>query len=53
MVITDLMSGYDEPTATSRFTDKGLAAFIQKPFRFEELLAVVRKVLGSEAEANG
>lgn len=41
-----LTSGYNEQTATSRFAGKGLAAFIQKPYRFEELRAVVRNVLG-------
>jgi two-component system cell cycle sensor histidine kinase/response regulator CckA len=40
-----LMSGYNEQTATSRFVGKGLAGFVQKPFRYEELLAVVRSLL--------
>jgi PAS domain S-box-containing protein len=43
-----LMSGYNEQTATSRFAGKGLAAFLQKPFRFEELQAVVRSVLSEQ-----
>lgn len=41
-----LSSGYNEQTATSRFAGKGLAGFIQKPYGYEELLAVVRQVLG-------
>ena len=40
-----LMSGYNEQTATSRFVGKGLAGFVQKPFRYDELMAVVRSVL--------
>lgn len=40
-----LSSGFNEQIATSRFAGQGLAAFLQKPYRFEELLAVVRKVL--------
>ena len=43
-----LSSGYDEQTATCRFAGEGLAGFIQKPYHFEELKAVVRKALGSE-----
>ena len=41
-----LTSGYNEQTATSRFAGKGLAAFIQKPYRFEQLRSTVRNVLG-------
>lgn len=44
-VQTILSSGYNEQTATSRFAGKGLAAFIQKPYTFEQLQATVRKVL--------
>ena len=51
-VLAILTSGYNEQTATSRFAGKGLAAFIQKPFRFEDLMAVVRRALGSEADGN-
>jgi DNA-binding NtrC family response regulator len=44
-----LTSGFSEHSATSRFAGKGLAGFIQKPFCFEKLMAVVRKALeGSE-----
>ncbi|HEX5691703.1 MAG TPA: response regulator, partial [Roseiflexaceae bacterium] len=40
-----LMSGYNEQTATSQFDGNPPAAFIQKPYRFEELRAAVRKTL--------
>ncbi len=40
-----LMSGYKEQTATSRFVGKGLAGFVQKPFQYDELVAVIRGVL--------
>jgi PAS domain S-box-containing protein len=36
-----LMSGYDESEATARFARKGLAGFVQKPFRAEALLRAV------------
>lgn len=36
-----LMSGHSEQTAASRFSGRGLAGFIQKPFRFEQLRTVV------------
>ena len=40
-----LTSGYNEQDATNRFAGKGLAGFIQKPFRLEALTALVRQVL--------
>jgi CheY-like chemotaxis protein len=40
-----LMSGYNEPQATNRFEGAGLAGFIQKPFRLQDLIAKVREVL--------
>ena len=40
-----LTSGYNEQSAISQFAGKGLSGFIQKPFRYEELLSVVRRVL--------
>jgi two-component system cell cycle sensor histidine kinase/response regulator CckA len=40
-----LMSGFNEQEATSRFTGKGLANFIQKPFQFEDLSKAVQGVL--------
>jgi PAS domain S-box-containing protein len=46
-----LSSGYNEQSATNRFAGKGLAGFIQKPYRYEELMAIVRAVLGNETDA--
>jgi DNA-binding response OmpR family regulator len=46
-----LSSGYSEQMATSRLA--GLAGFIQKPYRFEELAAVVRKALEGEHGGEG
>jgi PAS domain S-box-containing protein len=40
-----LSSGYNEQDATNRFAGKGLAGFIQKPYRFEALTAKVQEVL--------
>ncbi len=40
-----LMSGYNEQEVTRQFVGRGLAAFLQKPFRAEELDAAVRRVL--------
>jgi signal transduction histidine kinase/CheY-like chemotaxis protein len=40
-----LMSGYNQQEATGRFTDKGLAGFVQKPFETERVIAAVRQVL--------
>jgi PAS domain S-box-containing protein len=47
-----LMSGYNEQTATSHFVGEGIAAFIQKPYSFAELTAVVRKVLENEGKTS-
>jgi CheY-like chemotaxis protein len=44
-----LMSGYNEQTAASQFTEQGIAAFIQKPFRIPALRGLIRQVL-DEAE---
>jgi CheY-like chemotaxis protein len=43
-----LMSGYNEQEIINQFAGKGLAGFIQKPFRPAELLAVLRKILKLE-----
>lgn len=40
-----LMSGYNEADATEQFSGKGLAGFIQKPFRTPDLLAAIRAAL--------
>ncbi|MDJ0974077.1 MAG: response regulator [Planctomycetota bacterium] len=42
-----LMSGYNAQDATSRFAGKGLAGFIQKPFRPQDLIQKIRDVLSS------
>lgn len=39
-----LMSGYSEQDATERFAGKGLAGFIQKPFKSEELREKMRNL---------
>jgi PAS domain S-box-containing protein len=41
-----LMSGYNEQEVTRTFVGRGLAAFLQKPFRMEELDGAVKKALG-------
>ena len=40
-----LISGYDEAEATSRFTEKGLAGFIQKPFTIASIRNNLRTIL--------
>ncbi len=40
-----LSSGYAEDVATSRFLGRGLAGFIQKPYRPEALVAAIRRAL--------
>ncbi|MBK6938626.1 MAG: response regulator [Planctomycetes bacterium] len=42
-----LSSGYDETTAMQRIAAERRPAFIQKPYRFQQLAAVVRAVLES------
>jgi len=41
-----LTSGYDEIEATRRFTSKGLAGFLQKPFAPDDLAAKLTAALG-------
>jgi two-component system, cell cycle sensor histidine kinase and response regulator CckA len=36
------MSGYHEQEVGDLFAGKGLAGFVQKPFRIDDLLAAVR-----------
>jgi PAS domain S-box-containing protein len=43
-----LTSGYSEHDVTQRFAGKGLAGFIQKPFKQVDLIETVRKVLDPE-----
>lgn len=40
-----LMSGYSESSALDGLLDSGVRGFLQKPFQFEELVAVVAKAL--------
>jgi len=40
-----LSSGYNQQTATQRFTGKGLAGFVQKPYTPDNLLIALDKVL--------
>jgi PAS domain S-box-containing protein len=42
-----LMSGYNEQEITNQFAGKGLAGFLQKPFRASELLSTVRALTAS------
>ena len=46
-----LMSGYNEQETTHRFAGKGLAGFIQKPFRIATLRERIRAVLESGTDA--
>jgi two-component system, cell cycle sensor histidine kinase and response regulator CckA len=48
-----LSSGYNESDATSRFSGKGLAGFIQKPYRQADLIAKVGSVLSEESGIPG
>ncbi len=40
-----LMSGFNQQEAVSRFTGKGLAGFVQKPFAVDDLIRAARAVL--------
>ncbi len=48
-VCTILSSGYNEQSATNRFAGKGLAGFIQKPYRYEGLRDVVQKAIEGQS----
>jgi len=41
-----MTSGYNKQDVTRKFVGRGLAGFIQKPFRLNELHAKIREVLG-------
>ena len=43
-----LMSGFNQQEAVARFTGKGLASFLQKPFPLEGLTSVLKRVLPAE-----
>jgi two-component system cell cycle sensor histidine kinase/response regulator CckA len=40
-----LSSGYSEQEAMSRFAGKGLAGFVEKPFRGSDLVAKLQRAL--------
>ena len=42
-----LSSGYSEQIATSRFSGKGLAAFIQKPYRYDDFRETIQRALSN------
>ncbi|MFO0948815.1 MAG: response regulator [Planctomycetota bacterium] len=44
-VRTVLMSGYNEEEVANQFLGKGLAGFLQKPFRATELIRVIRQAI--------
>jgi len=46
-----LSSGFNEVEASRRFTGKGLAGFIQKPYTASMLAAKVKEVLGASSAA--
>jgi PAS domain S-box-containing protein len=48
-----LASGYNQQDVTQRFTGKGLAGFLQKPFRLESLTEMVKGILDPEEESLG
>jgi two-component system cell cycle sensor histidine kinase/response regulator CckA len=41
-----ISSGYNEEEATAKFSGKGLAGFIQKPYRLTELIEKLNALLG-------
>jgi DNA-binding NtrC family response regulator len=41
-----MTSGYNEQDVISRFVGKGLAGFVQKPYKSSDLLPKLREVLG-------
>ena len=43
-----LSSGYDEAEATRRFTDKGLAGFVQKPYTAAGLAEKMKLALDTD-----
>jgi CheY-like chemotaxis protein len=46
-----LTSGYSASDATARFVGKGLAGFLQKPFRLDALRSVVQAAVGQGSGA--
>jgi two-component system cell cycle sensor histidine kinase/response regulator CckA len=48
-----MTSGYNEQEILGRFVGKGLAGFVQKPYKAADLLPVLRRVLGEEERGDG
>jgi len=48
-----LMSGFNEPESSARFTGLGLAGFLQKPFGYDTLAAKVRMAITGAALSAG
>jgi hemerythrin-like metal-binding protein/PAS domain S-box-containing protein len=46
-----LSSGYGPEEALQRFSGKGLAGFLQKPYRLQALVDLVREALGEDGDA--
>jgi len=44
-----LTSGYNEQHATSRLVGKGLAGFIQKPYRPHDLIVALQEAIAPQA----
>ena len=45
-----LMSGFNEQEAINRFAGKGLAGFIQKPFKADSLRAKIQEALSASPD---
>jgi two-component system cell cycle sensor histidine kinase/response regulator CckA len=48
-----LSSGYLGDEAIAPFDDKGIAGYLQKPYRFEELIACVQQARGQDRQPRG
>jgi len=48
-----LSSGFNEMEAVNRFMGKGLAGFLQKPYRAADMVKLVRGVLERDAPGGG
>lgn len=48
-----MMSGFNKENTLGRFSDQGLAGFIQKPFRLEDLRSKIKEVLSKESQGQG
>jgi FixJ family two-component response regulator len=44
-----LSSGYNAQDLSQRFVNRGVTAFLQKPYRFGELAGTVRRVIEARA----